>query len=109
MVNTGFIMSSSKKNGEEDNDKENQRTQLFSNEQVNLLLEKKQIRNKKGGQAQFEISGMLYRTFSEMDLWQLDGIAKALDKKTKLTEIDLEAILCTYEGHTIFSIFWDQI
>ena len=52
---------------------------------------------------------MLYRTFSEMDLWQLDGIAKALDKRIKLTKIDIEAILCTYEGHTIFSIFWDQI
>ena len=52
---------------------------------------------------------MLFRTFSEIDLWQLDTVMKAVDKNQKINQIDPESIVCTYEGHTIFSIFFDRI
>ena len=52
---------------------------------------------------------MLYRTFSEIDLWQLDSMMKAIHKGKKINQIDPESIVCNYEGHTIFSIFFDRI
>ena len=52
---------------------------------------------------------MLFRTFSEIDLEQLNTTFNEINKRQKLTAIDKESILCTYEGHTIFSIFWDNI
>lgn len=52
---------------------------------------------------------MLFRTFSELDLWQIKNISDTLDKRNKLTKIDSNTILTTFEGHTIFSIFWDRI
>lgn len=52
---------------------------------------------------------MLYRTFSEVDLQELSKIQEALDARQKIPDIDLDTILSTYEGHTIFSIFFDNI
>ena len=48
---------------------------------------------------------MIYRTHSEVDLLELQDIKFALEKKEDQTYIDLETILSTYDGHTIFSIF----
>ena len=52
--------------------------------------------------------GMLFRTFSEIDLQQLLSVYEAIDSNKKIDQIDPESILCTFEGHTIFSIFWDK-
>jgi len=52
---------------------------------------------------------MLFRTFSEVDLKQLEKIYEEIDSRQKLSKIDTETILCMYEGHTIFSIFFDKI
>lgn len=88
-----------------------QRTQVFTNEYCNLLFWRKQDRYKDQKKKDYEnkISGMLFRTFSEIDLWQLDTVMKAVDKNQKINQIDPESIVCTYEGHTIFSIFFDRI
>ena len=48
---------------------------------------------------------MIYRTYSEVDFLDLQDIKFALEKKEDMIYIDLETILSTYEGHTIFSIF----
>lgn len=32
-----------------------------------------------------------------------------MEKRTRIETIDTQSILSTYEGHTIFSIFWDSI
>ena len=56
-----------------------------------------------------KIIGMLYRTFSEIDLDQLLKVFSAIDSEIKIDKIDPETILCTYEGHTVFSIFSDYI
>ena len=50
---------------------------------------------------------MLYRTFTELDLRQLNQIMATKSKKAN--NIDLETILSTYEGHTIFSVFFDRM
>ena len=50
-------------------------------------------------------SGMIYRTYSEIDLLDLLDIKIALERKEDINYIDLDTILSTYEGHTIFSIF----
>jgi len=76
---------------------------------VNLLFEKKQERFIENGKRKYYISGMLYRTFSEIDLYELTQISKSVDSHSKIAWIDPQSILCTYEGHTIFSIFFDTI
>ena len=51
--------------------------------------------------------GMLFRTFSEIDIEELRNVYDAIDERRKIDEIDRESIVCTYEGHTVFSIFSD--
>mmetsp|Transcript_42077 Transcript_42077/g.55430 ORF Transcript_42077/g.55430 Transcript_42077/m.55430 type:complete len:159 (-) Transcript_42077:2279-2755(-) len=76
MVNTGFIMSSSKSEMWED-EMFLRRIQVFTNEYVNLLFEKKQDRYDDGSVEKM-ISGMLFRTFSEIDLFELKKISNAI-------------------------------
>ena len=55
-------------------------------------------------------SGMLFRTYSELDLYELKEIDNQIKEKAgTLSKIDPEAILSTYEGRTIFSIYFDTI
>ena len=86
MINTGFIMSTSK-NDEEDDVPFLQRKQIFTNEYVNLLFEKTQ-RRFADGEREYQISGMLFRTFSEIDLWEMMQICKSLDTRSKILPID---------------------
>ena len=55
------------------------------------------------------MSGILYRTFAEVDLYDLQMINESIRRGAKLEAIDIETILSTYEGHTIFSIYWEQV
>ena len=60
--------------------------------------------------AKAEVSGMVFRTYSELDLHELEQINDQLKESSgKLPDIDPEAILSVYEGRTIFSIYFDQI
>ena len=68
MVNTGFIMSASTC-AYQDGEKFHRRIQTFTNENCNLSFQK--IQDRYIDETEFKISGMLYRTFSEMDLGQL--------------------------------------
>ena len=52
---------------------------------------------------------MVYRTCSEIDILDLAQIKVALDNKEMINQIDLDTILSTYEGHTIFSIYWNYL
>ena len=107
MVDTGFIMSAST-SGLWEGEKFVRRIQTFTNEFANLVFQKRQDRYSDGTR-EHTISGMLFRTFSEIDLWQLNQLWEALESRSKLIPIDPQAILSTYEGHTIFSIFFDSI
>ena len=44
-----------------------------------------------------------------MDLFDLQNINTQLRKGTKVSQIDTDTILSTYQGHTIFSIYFDKI
>ena len=53
------------------------------------------------------MNGLLYRTYSEVDLFQLRKINELLGTEELDKEIiDTETLLSTYEGHTIFSIYF---
>ena len=54
-----------------------------------------------------EFSGILYRTHCYIDLLDLQYIDTAL-KNGEEYYIELDTILSTYEGHTIFSIFLEK-
>ena len=56
-----------------------------------------------------EISGWLYRTFSELDLYEMNDIHKKIKMRKPVGYIDPKSVLCNYEGHTIFSLFYDRI
>ena len=55
------------------------------------------------------IEALLYRTYSELDLLQLKAINEALQARAKLPDIDPATILSTFEGHTIFSIYYEDV
>ena len=44
-----------------------------------------------------------------MDLYELNQIVKNIEGRQRMSYIDPEAIVSSYQGHTIFSIFFDRI
>ena len=56
-----------------------------------------------------DISGMLFRAFSEIDVFELKRICFALQNRKKIPKIDLRSVVSVYEGHTIFSIFQNEV
>ena len=86
MVNTGFIMSTSK-NQTKDEEVSVCRTQIITNEYVDLLFERKQYR--KDGTINYDISGMLFRTFSEIDLFELKKVSEAILQRKRMPSIDM--------------------
>ena len=106
MVNTGFIMSTSK-NLTQEEEACLRRTQIITNEYVNLLFERQQDR--KDGKVDLHISGRLFRTFSEIDLFELKKVSEAILHRKRMPSIDMKAIVSIFEGHTIFSIFQEHI
>ena len=54
-----------------------------------------------------EFKGIIYQTYSEIELLDLTLIKTAVINKEPLSFIDFSTILSTFEGHTIFSIFAD--
>ena len=54
--------------------------------------------------------GILYRTHSYVDLEELKQIRDSLESsRPRLNNIDLQSVISIYDGHTIFSIFFDKI
>ena len=54
------------------------------------------------------VEGNLYTHHSDLDLLELHRINNDLANHN-LTEIDLKTLLSTFKGHTVFSIYSDQI
>ena len=55
-----------------------------------------------------KVSGLVFRTYSELDLHGLEEINIQLKESSgKMPDIDLETILSVYEGRNIFSIYFD--
>ena len=103
MVDTGLRMFTSRTDVEDDK-KTTTRTYIKSNENGNLLF-KRVLSLYHDNTKKVYNYGSLYRTHTETDLYELQQISDALVNNQKLPEIDRETILCTFAGHTIFSIF----
>ena len=111
-VNTGFNTTVSYEEYDEEGDRQIIRPRVKHNEIMNLCFEYKSTRwaTESELDAKAEVSGMVFRTYSELDLYELEEInAQLKESSGKLPEIDPEAILSVYEGRTIFSIYFDQI
>ena len=63
------------------------RTQVFTNEYVSLSFIKIQDRLP-GKPHKFSISGMLFRTYSEIDLLELYQVGVMLESRAKIAPID---------------------
>ena len=109
-MNTGFNTTVSFEEYDEEGDKEIIRPRIKHNEIMNLCFEYKSTRwaTESELDAKAEVSGMVFRTYSELDLHELEEINDQLKESSgKLPDIDPEAILSVYEGRTIFSIYFD--
>jgi len=71
----------SSRNYKEDDKDYHERRQLVTNEYVNLIIERKQTRYVRGGikKNDMNISGLLCRTFSELDLFELKRVVDAIE------------------------------
>ena len=47
--------------------------------------------------------------YSEIDLMQLEALREACKSNKKILQIDLEVLLCNFDGQSVFSICFDQI
>ena len=77
---------------------------------MNLCFEHKSTRwaTESETEAIATVSGIVFRTYSELDLHGLEEINKQLKESSgKMPDIDLETILSVYEGRNIFSIYFD--
>jgi len=54
-------------------------------------------------------TGKVYRTCTELDMLELVQINRVLDRNVKLGNINPETILSQFGGHTIFSLYSDEL
>ena len=47
----------------------------------------------------------MFRSFAEIDIVELQRIQNILLNNRRMNNIDLQTVLCLFEGHTMFSIF----
>ena len=80
-------------------------TYYLENEQVDKFLNIECLIDSNGGYSE-KCFARLYNTYAEIDIHELLNVKKAVNLAK---DIDLQTILSVYNGHTIFSIFFDQI
>ena len=54
-------------------------------------------------------SGVIYQTYAEIDIVMLQQIDAALAQRTKLPDISDKTLVSTFEGHTMFSLYYEDI
>ena len=54
-----------------------------------------------------QFSGALYRTYTELDLFEMQKITEQVDKGLRLTKIDPDTIISMFNGMSIFAIYTD--
>ena len=52
-----------------------------------------------------DFSGMLFRTFCELDLLDLMKISEATENKKQIPNINIQTLISCFGGHTLFTIF----
>ena len=111
-VNTGFINCVSYEELDEEGDVMIIRERTNFNETMNLCFLHTSERwvSESSYKPESKVSGMIYRTYCELDLLELKRIDESIEERTGvLQEIDPESILSIYEGRTMFSIYFDTI
>ena len=104
---TGFNMHISKREVVEE-DEFVRFTELAQNEFSNLsFMRTEDVYT--DGTIKKSICGTLYRTYSELDLLELQETQDTIEKEKKMRYIDHETIVAIYQGHTIFSIFQNRV
>ena len=58
-------------------------------------------------QEYYEYEIEVIMNYSEIDLMQLEELRKACTSNKKLPKIDLEVLLCNFDGQSFFSICFD--
>ena len=76
------------------------------NEHRNLMLHEQKFLSDCGEKGKM-FRGILWRTYTELDLFEMERINECIRKKEQIEDIDKEFMLGIYEGHTIFSIYFD--
>ena len=104
-VQTGFSTSNSYDDAESG---EILVDELAMNEHKNLMMSRQRIFSPTEG-LRTTYNGVLYRTFTELDLFEMERINDCIRRKAEIGQIDKEFMLAIYEGHTMFSIYFDQI
>ena len=106
-VNTGFNIETS---GDviDSEIKITNRNSICTNEYSTLYFSKKTIMTHES-ESHNACSGVLFRTCAELDILELQRINAELAMKQPLQDISEETIVSTFQGHTIFSIYSDQI
>ena len=112
-LSTGFRLEYSFQD-EEREDKIIERKYMITNEYQNLAIEKFQTwapdeTGKKYALQNQNVFAKILNSFSEIDLHELLNIVKAITQSKRIPDIDKQTILCNFQGHTIFSIFFDHI
>ena len=113
-VSSGFKLEYSYHNGDRD-DQLIERKKIVTNELCNLFIEKfTEYDVRDDGHKGFKLTSertfaKVNRCFSEIDLFEMMQIAKCMRRKRRIQGIDPQAIVSTYQGHSIFSIFFDQV
>ena len=82
---------------------------LETNELNTLCFSKKRTDMRLQDEVRDQISGQLYRTYTELDLHELKHINKALVTQKAIPTIDLTTIMSTFDGHSLFSIYYDDV
>ena len=52
---------------------------------------------------------MLYQTYSELDLVQLENINQAVKSNAIIPTVEIGTVLSTFEGHTLFTLYYENI
>ena len=108
-VNTGFTQTVSY-DQEEDETKWVNSAIVFSNEKNGLHF-KKEMRKEISDEPEIttRFSGVIYQTYAEIDVCMLQQINSALAQRTKLPDISDKSLVSTFEGHTMFSLYYEDI
>ena len=56
-----------------------------------------------------QVDGMLFTTFSCLDLWEILRIRKEAKRtQVNMEDFDINCLICSFKGHTFFTIFEHQ-
>jgi hypothetical protein len=105
-VQTGFNLHCSQTDQEE-GFKYVMREYVHSNLHNNLLFHRSNKLWEGEQEAEDIMTGIIFRTASYVDLCELQQIVDHIQNNQKLEDIDMDTVVATFEGHTIFSLFFD--